>query len=680
MGAIADSPRRAFHAYLASVSTVGAGVLVVTAADRLPQTTLHRSTQLGVLVALLIMSELYPIEVATPSAKSSVTISGVFACALLMRWDWTVAVAAMAVASVVNDASHRVAWWKATFNVGQYTLALAGAGLLVDVLHGRLGASEPLDARHFAVALAAGAVFFLLNNTLTGVALALWDGLPILPFLRGDFPLQVSVNGAVVALAPVLIAVTDASPWLAPILFVPLIALHRSAQVRLELHHHAQHDVLTGLPNQVMFREVLAESVARAEATGAHVGVVMVDLDHFSEINDTLGHATGDELLKQVAARLVETASGGATVTRFAGDHFAVVCPDLSSPWEASELAERLRGAFERPLFVEGSPFELSVNVGLSAYPHHSRDIDRLVQYADVAMNVAKQRRVGHEIYSAVQNSYTPRRLAIVGHLRQALLRHELAVHYQPKVNTHSGSVLGLEALLRWQNRDLGAVSPDEFIPLAEHTGLIREVTAYVLEEALRQLSEWRSAGCPYSVSVNLSARDLHDLRLPGMVARRLAVWGVPASALVLEITETTVMSDLDRAVRVLRELSEMQIGISVDDYGTGYSSLVYLTRLPVDEIKIDRSFVSGMGESDRRRVVVRSTIELARSLGLRVVAEGVETDEEWQLLAAYGCTAVQGLRVGAPVPGARVCEALVGGVLAPAPRATTDRPVQVVD
>ncbi len=282
--------------------------------------------------------------------------------------------------------------------------------------------------------------------------------------------------------------------------------------------------------------------------------------------------------------------------------------------------------------------------------PLHGTDPDHLVQHAEVARDVARRDRSGLEVYSAERNSFTERRLAVLKGLGPALRRREMSVHFQPQVDLATGRVSGFEALLRWDHAELGTVPPDEFVALAEHSGMMREVTNYVLDEALRRAAEWRTLGSTATVSVNVSASVLQDKDLPTRIARRLALWGVPSSALVIELTETAVMSDPDHAIRVMRELRALHVGLSLDDYGTGYASLAYLTSLPVDEIKIDKSFVSRMASSRTDQVVVRSTLDLARELGLRVVAEGVESPEVAALLVESGCHLGQGFHFGQPV------------------------------
>ncbi|MDQ1672863.1 MAG: hypothetical protein QOC98_1425 [Frankiaceae bacterium] len=648
---LAVDPAVVRRGYVTVVCLGGAAVLALVLTRR-PDLGVPRPLELAVLVALLVVAEQFPVRIDTRHGQDLITLSGAFCCALLLHWDISIAVLAQCGAALLNDIAHRVRWYKTMFNVAQYALSVGAAGAVVVALDGQLGPRE-LDAYTVLIALLAGCVFFLVNHVLIGIALALEDSTPVLRSLLADLPFQATLNGGAIALTPLLISAADDTLWLVPLLLLPLWAVHYSARARLALDRQALEDRLTGLPNQTQFRRVLVDTLAEAKEQHDHVGVLLLDVKNFSEVNDTLGHAAGDALLSQVAARLEASCGPADTAARFGGDQFAVLRAGLRSPWEVSGAADRIRDALLEPFELAGSPFDLTVSIGLSVYPLHGEEPDRLLQHSNAALSVAKRTGSSVEIYgdATVATHVSRRRLALLGQLRQALLRHELIVHYQPKADTGSGRVVGLEALVRWRHPELGLVMPDEFIPLAERSGLIRQITDYVLDEVLRQLAEWRTADVDVCVAVNLSARDLQDLELPNRVARRLALWGVPGRMLGLEITETGIMEDTDRAVHVLGKLRELHILLAIDDYGTGYSSLAYLSRLPVHEIKIDKSFVHGMLGDGNDRIVVRSTIDLARSLGLHVVAEGVEDSEQWDLLSEFGCRYVQGYHVGRPEP-----------------------------
>ena len=645
--AVRRPPR--FVAYVLAVLLVGNLVLAHALVTRLPSAVLTVDLTFALLAVLVVASELRPLSVQRPGGgRDSISLSGAFACALLLHYDWSLVAATLALASVLDDRRAGSPWWKSAFNAGQYVLSLAAAAGTLSLLgHGPAGSvatSLPL-----VVALASCVVFFLVNTALPGIAVALQEGTAVLRSLRDDLPLHLSVNGVVVAMAPLVVAVANDSLWLVGLLVVPVLAVHRGAVSALEREHMTLHDPLTGLPNQIAFQSRLVEQL-EAAADGEHVAVLVLALDHMDDVSNTLGPSAADELLEQVAGRLCTTVPEGAVLARSSGGGFAVAVPGLRSPWEASACAEAMLAQFSDPYDVVESAFALRASVGLTVSPLHGTDPEQLVQHAEVARGVALRCRSGLEIYSAERNDFTERRLAVLRGLGPALRRREMTVHFQPQVQVATGQVTGYEALLRWDHPQLGRVAPDEFVALAEHAGMMHEVTDYVLDEALRRVAEWRRQGSTATVSVNVSASVLQDPELPLRVARRLALWGVPSTALVLELTETAVMSHPQRCQEVMRELRALHVGLSLDDYGTGYASLAYLTTMPVDELKIDKSFVLGMVANRVDRVAVRSTLELARSLGLRVVAEGVEDAACADLLATWGCPTAQGWHFGRPV------------------------------
>ena len=636
--------------FVTVVALAGTAVLVAGLVTRVPTHVRTIDLDFVLLTALLVAAEVRHITVHRHRGiDETISLSSAFACALLLHYDWSLVVLALALGGLVDDVRRRSAWWKVAFNAGQYTLSLVTAAGVLSLLggapNGDLGESLPI-----AVSLATCAVFFVVNTSLPGVAIALVEGAPVVRSLRDDLPMQWSVNGVVVAMAPLVVAVANDSLWLVALLVVPVLAVHRGAVSALEREHMTLHDPLTGLPNQVAFRARLVEQL-EAAADGEHTAVLVLDLDHMDDISNTLGHSAAEELLEQVARRLRTTVPEGAVLARSAGGGFAVAVPGLRSPWEASACAEAMLAQFGDPYDVAESAFALRASVGLTVSPLHGTDPEQLVQHAEVARGVALRSRSGLEIYSAERNDFTERRLAVLRGLGPALRRREMTVHFQPQVQVATNQVSGYEALLRWHHPVLGPVPPDEIVALAEHAGMMHEVTDYVLDEALRRVAEWRRQGSTATVSVNVSASVLQDPELPMRVARRLALWGVPSTALVLELTETAVMSHPQRCQEVMRELRALHVGLSLDDYGTGYASLAYLTTMPVDELKIDKSFVLGMQANQVDRVAVRSTLELARSLGLRVVAEGVETEECAELLASWGCPTAQGWHFGRPVP-----------------------------
>ena len=439
---------------------------------------------------------------------------------------------------------------------------------------------------------------------------------------------------------------------------VVFLALFRIVQgASRKLRHLALHDALTGLPNRaLLYRR--AERVVRGDALAA---LMLIDLDRFKEVNDTLGHDYGDELLVEVAGRLRAVLRRGDVLARLGGDEFAVLLTDLPHRGAVADLAGRLQGALRRPFALRGVAVELEASIGVALAPDHGNDVGTLVQRADVAMYDAKRGQSGLETYTPERDPYSADRLGLLAELRRAIAEDELVLHYQPKVALDTGDVIGVEALVRWEHPTRGLLPPADFVPLAERTGAVTELTHWVLDAALRQCRAWRDAGRDLPIAVNLAAANVLDVGLPDTVADLLRAHGVPGSGLECEISEHTMMADPVRATDVLSRLRDLGVRLSLDDFGTGHSSLAYLKRLPLDEVKIDRSFVAGMAEDENDAVIVRSTIDLARNLGLDVVAEGVETEAIMQDLAALSCDVAQGFFVSRPLPADRLEDWLAG-------------------
>jgi diguanylate cyclase (GGDEF)-like protein len=417
-----------------------------------------------------------------------------------------------------------------------------------------------------------------------------------------------------------------------------------------ERAHQALHDPLTGLPNRSRLVELLEEATEQSYAARSGLGLVVVDLDSFSQVTDAFGHRSADELLRQACARIQGLVPDRSVVCRLGGEQFAIVLPDVEDADTAVNVARLLIAGFDPPFQTEGVLLALGVNVGVAVYPEHAIDVPSLTQRAHIAADVARRHRSGWEVYDPVYDPATPRRLALGADLREALDGGELDVCFQPKVEMATGTVRGAEALVRWNHPRLGRVRPSEFITVAEHTGDIRALTMVVMRRSLVQCRAWRDLGLDLSVAVNLSARNLLDLHLVDDVARLVDELGVPPSALTLELTESMVMSDSQRSVEVLAGLSELGVSLSCDDFGTGYSSLAHLQRLPIGEIKVDRSFVTRMAVDDSDRSIARWVLALGRDLGLRTVAEGVESRESWDLLTSLGCDLAQGFIVCPPL------------------------------
>ena len=417
----------------------------------------------------------------------------------------------------------------------------------------------------------------------------------------------------------------------------------------------AYEDSLTGLPNRTSFRDAVTAATVAAQAAGRSVAVVMLDLDRFKHVNDVLGYRFGDLMLKAVAERLAQQVlRDGDIVARLDGDEFAVLLPLLDPATDtalAHAVARRITESFDRSLLLEDQAVDISASIGIALWPQHATETDALLSRAEVAMYAAKRRRDGPTLYDAKLDAASAQTLSLLTELRHAVDHGELRLYLQPKLSLDTGRVVGAEALVRWQHPVRGLVPPMEFIPFAEQTGFIRTLTLWVFEEAARQWKRLNRGGMRLSVSVNLSTRDLMDQELPQKFEALLVRHQVPAEGFCLEITESAIMDDPERTLGTLERLHGLGFRLSIDDFGTGYSSLAYLKRLPVDELKIDKSFVLSMEKDLDDARIVRSTIDLAHGLGLTVVAEGVENAQSWELLRALHCDEAQGFHMSRPLP-----------------------------
>ncbi|SNS40591.1 diguanylate cyclase (GGDEF) domain-containing protein [Actinomadura meyerae] len=642
-----------------------------------------------ILGCFIIFGEMRPIITPGSTENNGATTSTTFSFAALLYAGLPVAAALQAVAVITcgifrGRAPHRIA-----FNTAQYTLSLAAAQLVL-TLSGNLATPSdlwvPRGSDLPAIALA-GAVYFVCNDTLVGSAVALHERVSLLKALRFDLGYQILVHLALLGLAPLMVIAMDRSALFVPLIVLPFIAVYMNASVSVRREHQALHDGLTGLPNRklliVRTEEALAEArgarqrgaeghAARRRGTeprrpgrlGARrrrpadqpehrAGLFLLDLDRFKEVNDTLGHPTGDRLLQLVAHRLTHSVRPGDLVARLGGDEFAVLLPTVRDEAAAREVAARLRAALSEPVRLDGMSFDLEASVGIALFPDHAPDFELLLQRADVAMYNAKEARTGVETYSPGKDRNSPARLSMLGDLRRAIDRAELELFYQPKVSLRDGQLVGMEALLRWRHPDQGILEPEAFLSIAEQTYLMRSITHHVVTAALAQTAAWWREDLAVQVAVNVSGRDLLDTGLAETIEEGLLARGLPAAALQLEITERILMNEPAYASETVGALAALGIPLSLDDFGTGYSSLVRLKRLPVEEIKIDASFVHRLADSADDAVIVRSIVDLVRTLGLRSVAEGVEDRGTADTLREMGCDAAQGWHFGRPMDAA---------------------------
>jgi diguanylate cyclase (GGDEF)-like protein/PAS domain S-box-containing protein len=419
----------------------------------------------------------------------------------------------------------------------------------------------------------------------------------------------------------------------------------------------ADHDELTSLPNRSLFRQALNKALQRAERSGKMLSILFFDLDRFKNINDSLGHDAGDEVLRAVAERLTACVRKIDMVARFGGDEFAVLTEGLTAEDQASTVARKILEALSKPMILAGRQYRPAASIGISTYPTDGRDVQALLKNADIAMYRAKEEGRGtFQFYSEMLNTHSVQRLEFESNLSNALNNHEFVLYYQPKVDLATGRVAGLEALIRWNSPQLGFVSPGDFISIAEETGLIVPMGRWVAQTACVQNRAWQKGGLPLlRIAINISARQMADKGLVEFISDTVRKTGLTAESLELEITESAVMSNQEHAEKVLKDLKELGFHLTMDDFGTGYSSLAYLKRFPFDSVKIDRSFVSGIPESKDDSAIVEAIVAMAHSLQLKVVAEGVETKEQFDFLRTLGCDQIQGFYFSKPIPASEV-------------------------
>ncbi len=644
-----------------AVTTYAVGVVVlalgaVTAAFVLPTEALLGEPRLPAmsLAALLVATQSQRLFLShRKDDQLEITIASIFVMALVLTGPLWFLLAAQALALTIEVLRCRRGTHRLLVDNAQLALSALAARLTYCAISGREllhddAAFRPAD---IGAALAGGAALFLVHHALFGTHHALRHGDPVLTEVRRGLPVQVATSGVLLPFAPVVVVAMDFSVLLLPLLLLPISTVRRSAVLDADREGLALHDPLTGLPNRLMLLDQVRAGLASAGRTGAVTGVLIIDLDHFKDINDTLGHSVGDRLLRAVGDRLRESLRDGDTVARLGGDEFAVLACDLAGSDDAEHLARRMIETLQQPFAVDGVRLDVQASVGIALAPQHGTDVVTLLQRADVALYDAKAHRGTYAVYEPERDLNSVEKLGFLGELREAVHTGQLVVHYQPKCDAVTGQLVGLEALVRWQHPTRGLVFPDAFIEIAENTGLIRALTLEVLDQSLSTARALRDDGDPLAVAVNISVRCLTDLALPGQVSALLTRWDLPPSLLTLEVTETSIMVDPDRSMLVLGQLRDLGVTLSIDDFGTGYSSLSYLKRLQPQELKIDRSFVLAMSSNSHDAVIVRSTVELGHSLGLRVVAEGVEDSVTWSLLRGLGCDVIQGYYLSRPLP-----------------------------
>ncbi|MGO9080632.1 MAG: putative bifunctional diguanylate cyclase/phosphodiesterase [Streptosporangiaceae bacterium] len=638
---------------VAGLATLGLAMTRLTGLAGGPALAAH--PLFWVMSALIVAGRAWPIVAPGRPGPQYPAASLTFSFAVLLCWGLPLALLLPAAAVIGAGLAQRRRPNRIAFNVGQITLSMTAAAVTILALRGHLPSpADPWQPSGWQLAVfvaPAAAAYFAVNYLLVGVAAALHARAPVLRTLRAGLGSMAVVSLILLATAPLVTAVMASGSALLALLFaVPLAGVYINAAISVQRQHQAHHDELTGLCNRKLLVRQAGEALETAAAASGRAGFLLLDLDRFKEVNDTLGHAAGDRLLRVVASRLTRSVRPGDVVARLGGDEFAVLLPSVPEISAAGEVAARLHAALAEPVRLDGMSLEIEASIGIALYPDDATGFDVLMQRADVAMYLAKERRSGIERYVAGSDRNSPARLALLGDLRRGLDQRQLELHFQPKVSLTDRSTIGMEALVRWHHPARGLMAPEQFIPLVEQSYLMRDLTAAVVDMTLAQAALWWQDGMPVQVSLNVAARDLMDATLPETVSRALSRHQLPPEALLLELNERALTAEPARAATNAETLARLGVCLSLDDFGTGYSSLIRLKRLPVSEVKIDSSFVGRMLASPDDEVIVRSVVELVRALGIRSVAEGVESAETATALRAMGCMAAQGWHFSRPL------------------------------
>ncbi len=607
------------------------------------------------LVGFVVLGELRPVVGSSRNDPDGVNLGTAFLFAILLRWGLDLAVLAMALAAVIGELARRKRFYAAAFNVAQYALAYLAAWSVLRLTGWTASATEvaQLQPRDLAIVALAGAAYHLANLGVVGLGIGLAERRALWGALTDGFRWYTVTTGSVLAIAPLVVVVIEAHWGFLPLLLLPLVLLWTTARMSLERERRGLSDELTGVANRAQLADEVDKLGSTLDVPGGSAALCLIDLDRFKEVNDTFGHTVGDRLLQTVAARLRNTCREQDVVARLGGDEFVLLLT-VAHGEEAEQVADRVTRALLEPYDVAGARLEIEVSAGLAMYPHDGVDLETLLRRADLAMYTAKASGETINRFDPSFEVRTPSRLRMLSDLRRALDDHELELHYQPQVALADDELVGVEALVRWRHPADGLLLPQDFLPLAERTSLMRQVTCTVLNLALDQLARWRREGLTVPMAINVSPHDLADADFADRVADGLQRRGLLPSSLRLEITEEALVGDPSRVLLTLGRLHGLGIALSLDDFGTGHASLTRLKQLPVEEVKIDRSFVVELGDGDAAThdtAIVRTIVELGSALGLRTLAEGVERCEQWRILDAIGCDAVQGWLVAPAMP-----------------------------
>ncbi|THV38668.1 putative bifunctional diguanylate cyclase/phosphodiesterase [Glycomyces buryatensis] len=640
-----------FHAAIAAIAVVGA--VAVTAIGGEPAGGWFGVPFAFWLTAgLALVAELRPTRWGGLWMSPIASIYLVYVLATMATWGFLPALIAQSGAIVLLSVQIKAAAWRTVYNISQQGIALCVAWPVWNAIAG--GETWTGTAAELIAVFVAGAAWTLTSWCLVALrqnlraAEATWSDL-FLQWGKSEWALRATQ----ISIAPILATAAVSSWWLVAASAIPIFSVYRILQTAAAREKAAERDTLTGLLNRKGFQQLVDAKILDAAETNTALSVMILDLDRFADINSALGHDVGDQVLVELANRFLADKPEGKEIARLGGDEFAFVWSELDGMTDPLECAREIRARLDKAIVIDEASIEIDGSVGIAVYPDDGDDFQTLFRHADIAMGESKQRSGSYARYAPEFDHHSPERLMLLGDLRRALDHPDapgVNLYYQPQVRLDTGETIGAEALLRYQHPERGMVNPAEIIETAEHSSVMRMLTERVVDIALRQLKSWKDAGYDLRMAVNVSVRDLQSPEFTDFLTERIDAYGVDASRLQLEITESALMADPRRVVVNVQRLSDLGVGISLDDFGTGFSSMQHLRRLPVTEIKIDKSFVTSLTEDPDNAAIVSSTIDLGRALDIEVVAEGVEDEKVRKQLEVWGCHAAQGWHFAKPM------------------------------
>jgi diguanylate cyclase (GGDEF)-like protein len=642
-----------YYGYLTAVAacSIVAAVLTAAYAGGPDAGWFSAPFALWLLAGLALVAEIRPARWAGISMSPIAMISLTYIYAVMVAWGFLPALLVQCAAMTVLFAQLGTSAWRSVFNLSQMGLALCAAWWTWTAIAGDgPWAASPAQITGL---LAAGMVWSLVSTSHVAMAMKFRAGGSWADHFQAWFKSEWALRLTLTAISPLLVSAAATSWWLVAVSALPIFSVYRILQTAAAREREAERDPLTGLLNRKGFQQTVERKLIDAEETSTAVAVMILDLDRFADVNSALGHDVGDKLLIELADRFLADKPAGKAIARLGGDEFAFVWAELDGMTDPLECAREIRARLDKAIVLDDVSIEVDGSVGVAVFPEDGHDYQTLFRHADIAMDESKKRAATYARYAPEFDHHSPERLILLGDLRRALDSPGapgVNLYYQPQVCLTTGEVIGAEALLRYHHPERGMVNPAEIIATAEHSSVMRMLTERVVDIALRRLKQWNEAGYRLRMAVNVSVRDLQSPEFTDYLTDRIGVYGVEASRLQLEITESALMADARRVVDNVQRLADLGLGISLDDFGTGFSSMQHLRRLPVTEIKIDRTFVTGLTESADNAAIVSTTIDLARALDVGVVAEGVEDEKVRKQLEGWGCHTAQGWHFAKPM------------------------------